>query len=141
MALLRELIGMEHLKPLHNNILCALLTLVYVKIYMEISSVLRIRLGKVMEARRFIHVCDSSLLIFWPLFDANHWSWRLNVLVPVVMAVRIFYKVSVLFCLVWFDFSHFKNSKRESERNNKSEIQYFALDEWNGMLVMPKQLL
>lgn len=82
------------MSPLGNNVCSALLTVIYMKFVMEISNMIRIRLNNPLEARAYAHMSDASWLIFWPLFDANHWSWRLNVLVPVVMAVRLFYKVS-----------------------------------------------
>lgn len=34
--------------------------------------------------------------MFWPLFDASNWGWRLNVTVPVVMTFRLFYKGAIL---------------------------------------------
>jgi len=96
--LLRDMMGMPHLSPLWNNVCCSLLTVIYMKICLEISfNFRRIRRSHTSQrARRFAHISDAFILLFWPLFDTNHWSWRLNVLVPVVMAVRIFYKGAIL---------------------------------------------
>ncbi len=85
--------------PLGNNILASLLTVIYIKITMEIASLLRKLLPFVNGAdvsRKFIHVCAGCWILFWPLFDVTHWSWRLNVLVPSVMSLKLFYKVRVL---------------------------------------------
>jgi len=42
-------------------------------------------------SRKFIHVSAASWIVFWSLFDETHWSWRLNVLVPVAMFFKLFY--------------------------------------------------
>lgn len=96
------------ISPLGNNILCALLTVVYIKITMDTASFLRERLGFNADmSRKFVHICAGCWLLFWPLFDVTHWSWRLNILVPSVMSVKLFYKVCddeyfYFFCSVWF---------------------------------------
>lgn len=82
--------------PLSNNIGGALLTVVYVKVVMEVAGVLRERFGKAEESRKFIHIAAASWIMFWPLFDVTHWSWRLNVLVPAVMSLKLFYKGAIL---------------------------------------------
>mmetsp|Transcript_22140 Transcript_22140/g.29133 ORF Transcript_22140/g.29133 Transcript_22140/m.29133 type:complete len:258 (+) Transcript_22140:101-874(+) len=94
--ILRDIVGLPHLSPLWNNVCSSLLTVVYMKICLEISFHFRIRWHTSQKARRFAHISDAFIIMFWPLFDTHHWSWRLNVLVPVVMAVRIFYKGAIL---------------------------------------------
>ncbi len=81
------------LTPLTNNILAALLTVLYVKCILDIGSILRERLGCAYESRKLVHVGAACWICFWPLFDVMHWSWRLNILVPTVMAIKLFYKV------------------------------------------------
>jgi len=85
--------------PLFNNILCALLTVIYIKVVMDIASKLREKIGytNITDlSRKFIHVCAGCYILFWPLFDVTHWSWRLNVLVPSVMSVKLVYKGFIL---------------------------------------------
>ncbi len=93
------------ISPLWNNILAALCTVIYIKTTMDISLlILRKRLGFNADiSRKFIHVMAGCWILFWPLFDVTHWSWRLNILVPSVMSVKLFYKVCavVLFPLVY----------------------------------------
>ena len=86
-----------YLSPLWNNIGCALLTVIYVKTVMETASQLRNHMHtKPQDCRKFIHVCAGCWIVFWPLFDVGHWSWRLNVLVPTVMSLKLFYKGFIL---------------------------------------------
>lgn len=82
------------LSPLWNNISCALLTVLYIKIVLDVATMIRERLGLNADiSRKFIHICAGCWILFWPLFDVTHWSWRLNILVPSVMSVKLFYKV------------------------------------------------
>lgn len=87
------------LTPTQNNVYAALVTILYVKIVMEIGALIRIKYDFAELSRKFIHLCACSLIVFWPLFDADHWGWRLNVTVPVVMSVRLLYKVRSRFFL------------------------------------------
>lgn len=82
------------LTPLWNNIISALLTVIYVKSILEVGSFLREHLGCAYESRKFVHMGAACWILFWPLFDVVHWSWRLNILVPAVMSIKLFYKVS-----------------------------------------------
>jgi len=84
------------LSPLHNNVVSALLTVVYVKCVMELGALIRIKYGNPELSRKFIHLCACSAVIWWPLFDTSHWGWRLNVTVPLCMAIRLIYKGAVL---------------------------------------------
>ena len=61
---------------------------------MEIGTYIRVKYGVPELSRKFVHFCACSIVIFWPLFDPAHWGWRLNVTVPVVMSLRLLYKVS-----------------------------------------------
>ena len=42
-----------------------------------------------------MHIAAACLLCFWPLFDSDHPTWMLNVLVPVAMSIQLFYKGAV----------------------------------------------
>ena len=81
------------LSPVHNNVLSTLITIAYVKVALEIGSYVRGRYGVPELSRKLVHLCACSYVIFWPLFDAGHWGWRLNVTVPIVMSLRLLYKV------------------------------------------------
>lgn len=88
--------GLEHLSPLWNNIGVALLTVIYVKVVMDIAGFLRKRYGKALLSRKLVHIAAASWIVFWPLFETSHWSWRLNVLLPAVMSLKLFYKGAIL---------------------------------------------
>eukprot|EP00558_Chaetoceros_sp_UNC1202_P009485 CAMPEP_0197247862 /NCGR_PEP_ID=MMETSP1429-20130617/32522_1 /TAXON_ID=49237 /ORGANISM="Chaetoceros sp., Strain UNC1202" /LENGTH=258 /DNA_ID=CAMNT_0042708895 /DNA_START=17 /DNA_END=793 /DNA_ORIENTATION=+ len=82
--------------PLWNNIACALLTVIYVKTMLDFTSFMREKIGCADITRKFIHVGAGCWILFWPLFDVNHWSWRLNILVPTVMSIKLFFKGAIL---------------------------------------------
>ena len=84
------------ISPMYNNILSAIITILYVKIVMEIGQYIRVKYGEPELSRKFVHLAATSFVVFWPLFDSTHWGWRLNVTVPVIMSLRLLYKVRVL---------------------------------------------
>ena len=91
--LLRHRVTQNPLSPVHNNVASALLTIIYVKLVMEIGAFIRVRYGAPELSRKFVHLSACSIVLFWPLFDSSHWGWRLNVTVPAVMSLRLLYKV------------------------------------------------
>ena len=83
--------------PLRRNLATAVATVVYVKVVVGLCDLLvsgGIVAPKV--SRKIIHVAAGSWIIFWPLFDVDHWTWRLNVLVPAVYTVQLFVKGAIL---------------------------------------------
>jgi hypothetical protein len=86
--------------PLWNNIICSLVTVVYVKVVLITAAKIRDKLRCAYESRKFVHVGAACWILFWPLFDVSHWSWRLNILVPSVMSIKLFYKVSLVALMV-----------------------------------------
>lgn len=111
------------LSPMYNNIFSALLTILYVKLVLEIAAYVRYSNSRnnnnnattatnsatialasggagssgeeaVEWSRKLVHFAACSFVLFWPLFDPSHWGWRLNITVPVVMSLRLLYKVS-----------------------------------------------
>ena len=103
MTLLRDILLIP-MSPLWNNISCTLLMLAYVKATLEGAIWIRSKLNRKLNAQQLVHCNLSSCLMFWPLYDPTDWSWRLNVLVPAVLATRLLYKVSskanVGFCVL-----------------------------------------
>ena len=91
MANLRDYLAVPSLSAQWNNICCVLVTVVHVKLSMELATWLG-KQGKRRESRILVHVSIASTIILWPLYDASDWSWRLNVLVPAVVATRLIYK-------------------------------------------------
>lgn len=76
--------------PLYKNVLAAVGTFVYVKVVIFFCEALvhqKILSSKI--SRKIIHVAAGSWIIFWPLFDKDHWTWCLNVSVPVLYAVQL----------------------------------------------------
>lgn len=47
-------------------------------------------------SRKIVHVSASCWLLFWPWFDASHWTWRLNITVPAVYSVVMIIKGLVI---------------------------------------------
>lgn len=87
MPLLREILHLD-LSPFHNNLAASQLMVIFFKIVVEVVARLRFRF----VTRQMVHMSLSSLIVFWPLFDTDHWSWRLNCIVPSAMLARFVYK-------------------------------------------------
>ncbi|KAL3803617.1 hypothetical protein ACHAW5_006379 [Stephanodiscus triporus] len=85
------------LSPVLNNVVSTLITIAYVKFALEVGSYVRVKYGVTELSRKFVHLCACSFVVFWPLYDAGHWGWRLNVTVPAVMSLRLIYKVGRFF--------------------------------------------
>lgn len=81
------------ISPFLNNVGCVLLTIAYVKVALETACWILVNVGKRQEPRTLVHLTVSSCIVFWPLYDASHWSWRLNAIVPLALALRMVYKV------------------------------------------------
>jgi hypothetical protein len=47
-------------------------------------------------SRKIIHVAAGSWIIFWPLFSTEHWTWKLNILVPAIDSVQLFVKGAII---------------------------------------------
>jgi hypothetical protein len=119
--------------PLWNNVICSLITVIYVKAILTIGAKLRDRLRCAYESRKLVHMGAACWILFWPLFDVSHWTWRLNILVPTVMGIKLVYKVSsVLFCSVLFsslgDDRHHRHFFRTCQYNISNKYIGFILD-------------
>ena len=93
---LASLLSSFNLSPMYNNVFSAILTILYVKSVMELAHFIRVKYKVIELSRKFVHLAACSFVIFWPLFDSNHWGWRLNVTVPFVMSLRLLYKGAIL---------------------------------------------
>jgi hypothetical protein len=92
MPLLREILHLD-LSPLANNIAASQVMVVAFKIALEGIGRWHSHFGRTTYTKQFCHILLSTGVVFWPLFDTEDWSWRLNALVPAVMMARFFYKV------------------------------------------------
>jgi len=88
---------LQSLDPVHRNVLAGLATVVYVKAvvgFCDFAVSRKILAPKI--SRKTIHIAAGSWILFWPLFDQDHWTWQLNVLVPAVYTVQLFVKGAIL---------------------------------------------
>jgi len=88
---------LQSLDPLHQNILAALATVVYVKLVVggcDFAVSRKLLSPKI--SRKVIHIAAGSWIIFWPVFNTDHWTWKLNVVVPAVYTVQLFVKGAIL---------------------------------------------
>lgn len=46
--------------------------------------------------RKIIHITASCFCLWWPVFDASHWTWTLNVFTPSAYAVQLVVKGLIL---------------------------------------------
>lgn len=88
---------LSSLSPLHQNLLASALPVLYVKAVVGGSDyAVEKKWLSPQVSRKVIHVAAGSFLLFWPLFNPSHWTWRLNVLVPAVYSVQLFVKGALL---------------------------------------------
>lgn len=82
---------------LEKNLLAAIGTVVFVKAVVGGCDVL-VSKGWVSSTitRKIVHVSAGSWILYWPLFTQDHWTWKLNVLVPAVYSVQLFVKGALL---------------------------------------------
>ena len=84
----------ERLTPFQNNVTVCFLSVIAFKLAQEALVWLRIRFGiGVTYSKPAMYMALSLGLLFWPLFDVDNWSWRLNTILPLAMLVRFVYKV------------------------------------------------
>lgn len=76
-----------------NNILLAGITVIYVKVVIFLcDNGVKERILDPDVSRKIIHIAAACWILWWPYFDASHWTWRLNVLVPAVFSVQLVIK-------------------------------------------------
>jgi dolichol kinase len=81
------------LSPLYNNLLAALLTIVYVFSLVALMEVFVTRLGLARDlSRKITHIGAGMIIAFLPLFDDTHWSKYLNVSIFVIWIVLLVQK-------------------------------------------------
>lgn len=73
------------LPPLYNNLLAALLTIVYVFSLVALMEVFITKFGLARDlSRKITHIGAGMIIAFLPLFDDAHWSKYLNVSIFVI---------------------------------------------------------
>lgn len=73
------------LPPLYNNLLAALLTIVYVFSLVALMEVFVTKFGLARDlSRKITHIGAGMIIAFLPLFDDSHWSKYLNVSIFVI---------------------------------------------------------
>jgi phytol kinase len=83
--------------PLYRNLLVAVGTIVYVKVvvgFCDICVSNNIMAPRI--SRKCIHMAAGAWIIWWPLFSQDHWTWRLNILVPSIYTVQLFVKGCII---------------------------------------------
>ena len=86
------------------NFCAVFLQVVYMKAVVELLARFRnLQLFDVTTYASFTReiqgACLCANVLFWPLYNTSHWTWRLNALVPAVMFARFFYKVRTVYFL------------------------------------------
>ncbi|MGQ9805648.1 MAG: diacylglycerol/polyprenol kinase family protein [Chlorobiales bacterium] len=81
------------LSSLYNNLLAALLTIVYVFSLVALMEVCVTRFGLARDlSRKITHIGAGMIIAFLPLFDDAHWSKYLNVTIFVIWIVLLVQK-------------------------------------------------
>ena len=88
---------LQFLDPIQQNVLAAIATVVYVKGVVG-SCDLAVSYGVLAPkiSRKVIHIAAASWILLWPLFNTDHWTWKLNVTVPAIYTVQLFVKGAIL---------------------------------------------
>jgi len=74
--------------PLHQNLLAMTATILYVaSVVHTCDRLVAAEVASPRITRKMVHVAAGSWILFWPMFDERHGSWRLNVVVPAVYTV------------------------------------------------------
>ena len=85
------------MQPFRQNLLSALATVVYVKTVVGGCDLLvsrNVLPSKV--SRKIVHVAAGSWILFWNYFTQDHWTWRLNILVPAVYSIQLFVQGAII---------------------------------------------
>jgi len=80
-------------EPIYQNVLTSLATVIYVKVVIAAANWAvsqHILASKI--SRKCIHIAAGSWIIFWPFFCVEHWTWRLNILVPAIYTIQLLLK-------------------------------------------------
>lgn len=81
--------------PLWSNILAMFLTVVYVQIILLMGNFMKEKGISADLSRKFIHIGAASWIICWPWFDDSHPTWMLNIFVPLIQSLKLFYKGAI----------------------------------------------
>ena len=82
---------------LYCNLFAALITLIFVKVVIAACDYgVSHRILAPDVSRKLVHLAAASLMIWWPLFDPGHPSWKLNISVPAVFCIQLFVKGAII---------------------------------------------
>mmetsp|Transcript_32703 Transcript_32703/g.79297 ORF Transcript_32703/g.79297 Transcript_32703/m.79297 type:complete len:235 (-) Transcript_32703:1511-2215(-) len=78
------------LKPLHQNLLTAGITVVYVKsVVILCDYAVSKDILSTEVSRKIVHMAAGTWPLFWPYFDESHPSWMLNITVPFMYMLQL----------------------------------------------------
>jgi phytol kinase len=85
------------LPAIQQNVFSMLATLVYIKVIVGICDwAVSHAYFPSSVSRKMIHVAACSWCLFWPLFDISHWTWQLNVAIPLLYSIQLTIKGAIL---------------------------------------------
>ena len=85
------------MEPLHQNLLTVLASAIYATSVIGLCDVLVAKeLLASRVSRKIIHVMGGTMILFWSYYNEDHWSWVLNVTIPVVYMVKLFAKGAII---------------------------------------------
>jgi phytol kinase len=114
--LFQDFFGPEGWTPLQNNVAVCMITILYGKLIFQVVQGGSFSSSNTTPGRRnvtsvhhplhhhhhhhhnlyfskqIIYMLLSASILFWPLYDRSSWSWRLNIVLPSAILVRVFYK-------------------------------------------------
>jgi len=80
-------------EPLYQNIAACLVTVVYIQAAVAACDIgVSTNVLSPNLSRTLIHCAASAWCLFWPFFNEDHWTWRLNVTIPATYSVQLIVK-------------------------------------------------
>eukprot|EP00934_Nitzschia_sp_Nitz4_P008125 Nitzschia sp. Nitz4//scaffold255_size41878//22328//23050//NITZ4_007405-RA/size41878-processed-gene-0.14-mRNA-1//1//CDS//3329544371//8115//frame0 len=88
---------MSSLPPLYQNLLAALAPILLVlTVVGGCDWLVSHQIVTPFFSRKLVHMGAASWILTWPLFTTDHWTYKLNILVPAVKGVELFVKGAIL---------------------------------------------
>jgi dolichol kinase len=90
--------GLDSINPVTQNLLATVGTVIYVKGVIALCDV-GVSTIKVLPSdisRKIIHIAAGSWIVWWRVYNDNHWTWMLNVTVPFIYTFTLFLKGAII---------------------------------------------
>jgi phytol kinase len=85
------------MEPLYQNLFGMFLMLVYIQTVVSVCDwAVSKNYVSLLLSRKTVHIAAACSCLFWTVFDEAHWTWRLNITVPAIYALKLIVKGFIL---------------------------------------------